>query len=136
MDKKTKEQLIAENFDEANIDAVRAHIENDNPMASNNGKSYTMAIQPTGRVEVKISEKSRKICADMLLGDVPTDVKEFEQKGALKGEPEKVVRLAEPSVGIKANGKLPPIFVKKGDREIVDLDALFAHIEQPFETEE
>ncbi len=62
-------------------------------------------------------------------------VKSFEEKGALKGETETVVRLVESSVA-KANGKLPPIFVNKNGREIVDIKALIAHIEQPFESEE
>jgi hypothetical protein len=95
----------SENFDEANIADVRASIENDDPMAKNNGKAYSMIINQSGPVEVKISEKGRKICADLLLGNADDVVKSFEEKGALKGEPEKVVRLVEPSTAGQVNMK-------------------------------
>jgi len=66
---KTNEELLNENFNDANLAEVRAALKSEAPLglARTEGKAYVMAVQHSGSDEVKITAKSRKICVEALL---------------------------------------------------------------------
>ncbi len=61
-----KLNAIAENFDDVNLEDVKATLKDNDPLALNDGKAYVMVCSHPGPCEVKLSEKSYEICAEML----------------------------------------------------------------------
>lgn len=60
------EKSLIENFDERNIEQIRAVIEQEKVNGPRVEKAYTM-VQMNSPCEIEVTEQSRKICVNALL---------------------------------------------------------------------
>lgn len=60
---KLEDYKLDDNYNDANLEDVRKHIEEDKAPK----EVYVLTQAPTKRVDVKVSEKSREICAKIIL---------------------------------------------------------------------
>ena len=60
---KLEDYKLDENYNDANLEDIRKHIEEDKSPK----QVYVLTQAPTTRVDVKVTEKSRKICAEIIL---------------------------------------------------------------------